>query len=453
MSILNDHIRFNRIIFRDQIFNGNYLQKAVDDCALYLDQNIRSNSRIVYLFAPNHIKTVIAFLGIIKTGRAALLVDPKVGKLEYEEMLADTKPSAIIKINPDPIDFDFGKEIELTDNQMDNSEISQLDDVCLLLYSNAEDGYAKAVMLTHRNLLSNASTIAVENRVNSDSISSALLPYHHIFGFQYGVITPLTGGGSILICDISTIRKLYRSAEEICRNKISHVYSVPIIFYLFSKSPHIDTISNQTYSIISGGYKLPSSLQMAFQRKWNSQIIEGYGLTESSAGCTWQCKGELNGVHSIGRAVSNYQVKIVNEINIDLPYNQKGEICIKGEGVMKGYFKHPESTKTSIINGWLHSGDYGTQDEKGHLYFCGLKKKMFNVAGNKAYPEEISRLMSKSGIVKHLELYSTYNELLGEEIHAKVTLSDSSSSAQEGFSKWCKYNLTPYKIPKRIVFS
>ncbi|MBN2036730.1 MAG: AMP-binding protein [Chitinispirillaceae bacterium] len=453
MPLLTDHIHFNRIIFRDRIFTGDYLQKAIDDFALYLDRNIRSNSRIVYLFAPNHIKTVIAFLGIIKTGRAALLVDPKVGKLEYEEMLADTKPSAIVEIDPAPIEFDFDKEIELTDNRMDDTEISQLDDVCLLLYSNAEDGYAKAAMLTHRNLLSNALTIAAENRANSDSISSALLPFHHIFGLQYGIITPFIGGGSILICDVSNIRKLYRDAEEICRNKISHVYSIPIIFYLFSKSPYIDKISNQIYSIISGGYKLPLSLQLAFKRKWNIQIIEGYGLTESSAGCTWQCKDDLNNVNSIGRAVTNYQVKIFNESNIEAPHNQKGEICIKGEGVMKGYFKHSESTKTSIINGWLHSGDYGTQDEKGYLYYCGLKKKMFNIAGNKAYPEEIIRLVSNSGLVNHLELYSIYNEIIGDEIHATVALSDSSTSAQENFRKWCKYNLTPYKIPKRIVFS
>jgi acyl-CoA synthetase (AMP-forming)/AMP-acid ligase II len=80
MTSLTDLVRFNRVIFRDQVFTGEYLKSAVGECARYLDDNIRSNSPIVYLIAPNHIKTIIAFLGIVKSGRAALLVDPKTGR-------------------------------------------------------------------------------------------------------------------------------------------------------------------------------------------------------------------------------------------------------------------------------------------------------------------------------------------------------------------------------------
>ena len=209
MTALTDFIRFNRIVFRDQVFTKEYMVKAIDGCARYLDKNIRSNSPVVYLVAPNHLKTIIGFLAIVKTGRAALLVDPKIGKIEYEEMLADTTPSALLRIDPQTIEFDCSKEVELTDYSMDTSLVAQLDDVAVMLYTAAEDGYAKAAMLTHRNLLSNAQVICEDNHVDASSTSCALLPFHHIFGLQYGVITPLIGNGTILVVDINRLDKKF----------------------------------------------------------------------------------------------------------------------------------------------------------------------------------------------------------------------------------------------------
>ena len=453
MTILTDSIRFNRVIFRDQVFTKEYLGRAVDECARHLDKNIRSNSPIVYLFGHNHIKTVIAFLAVAKTGRAALLVDPKTGKLEYEEMLADTRPSAIIKPEPETIAFDTVKEFEFTDAVMTGAEVNQLDDVAVMLYTAAEDGHAKAAMLTHRNILSHARIISEDNHVDSESISCALLPFHHVFGFQYGIITPLIDRGSILIVDISNSRRIDLIAGEICRYKTTQLYSVPLVYYLLSKSPHIESIGRQAYSLICGGYKLPPSLRARFEQKLKIPIYEGYGLTETSAGCTWQSRGSRDNNGSVGRAVRNCRVKIFDEANNEVPFGDKGEICVQGDNVTKGYFNHPEATRKAIINGWLHTGDYGKQDKNGNIFFCGLKKKMFNIAGNKAYPEETKRLLLKNENVERVELRSSYHDMTGDEIKAEITLKDKSPSSKESFLQWCNANVTKHKVPKTIIFS
>lgn len=450
--MLTDHIRFNRIIFRDRVFGPEYMNKEINAFARYLDRNIRSNSPIVYLFAPNHIKTVTAFFGIVKSGRAALLVDPGVGKLEYEEMLVDTTPSAIVKIDPLTFEFDYGKEIELTDVHMDEKKVMELDDVCLLLYTNAEDGYAKAAMLTHRNILTNAQAIAEGNHVDSQSVSCAILPFYHLYGFQNGIITPFIVNGSLLISNLSNMRKVNSIAEEVLSNKTSHIYSIPIIYYLLSKSPLMQGIAKQSYSLISGGYKLSQTILNIYIKKFNTPLYEGYGLTEASPVCTWQFKKDYDANGSIGRAIEYCKVKILDEFNHEVPLNEKEEICIQGENVMKGYFNYPEATRSTIINGWLHTGDYGSRDENGNVFFLGLKKRMFNVAGKKAYPQEVKRLLLKNDNIKEVEIFGEYIEMKGDQIRANITLKNNSAAAQRDFLNWCKSGLTPHKIPHLISF-
>ncbi len=451
MPMLTDRIRFNRIIFRDQVFTQEYCVKAIDECARHLDKNIRSNSPIVYCVAPNHIKTIIGFLAIVKSGRAALLVDPKTGKLEYEEMLADTMPSAIIRIDPETLEFDLGKEIELTDYRMDPALVRELDDVCILLYTAAEDGYAKAAMLTHHNIRSNALAIAEETGVHQQSISCVLLPFNHLYGFQNSVVVPLVAGNSELICTISDILKVNLIAGEISRCQVSHIYSVPLIYYLLSRSPHIERIGRQAYMLMSGGYKLPASLRERFERKLTIPIYEGYGLTEASPAFTCQSPGKQFEKASIGRPMVNYVVKIVDDTGNEVAFGEKGEIWFQGDTIMKGYFNHPEATRQKISDGWLRTGDYGKQDKNGNVFFLGLKKKMFNVAGNKVYPEEVKRLMMKNGNVETVDFRSDYEALTGDSIKAKVRFKTDSPSAMADLRTWCSTMLTKYKIPASMT--
>ncbi|MBN1131112.1 MAG: AMP-binding protein [Chitinispirillaceae bacterium] len=450
--MLTDHIRFNRIIFRDQVFTGDYLTRAVDECALFLDRHIRSNSPVVYLFAPSHIKTVIGFLAIAKTGRAALLVDPRVGKLEYEEMLEDTRPGAIIKIQPETIPFDLEKEITLTDAEMTREEIAQLEEVCLLKYSNAEDGYAKAAMLTHGNLRANAESIADGNNVDNHSLSCAILPLHHLYGFQNGMLTPFVANGAFLINELIDLRNTDQLVSTISKYKATHLYSIPIVYYLLSKIKGDKNIFKHVYSFISGAYKLPFSIRERFGKRFGMRLHEGYGLTEASPVCTWQFKQEPFEMLSVGRPIKGCEVKIFDENNQEAPFGEKGEIVIRGDHVMKGYFNHTDATNKTIINRWLKTGDYGKQDINGFVYFLGLKKEMFNVIGYKVYKNELIRMVMKNKIVESCDFSSHYDEIKGDQIKSKIKLTINDKRFIQDFHKWCTENISYFKHPKIIDF-
>lgn len=447
MSLLTDHIHFNRIIFRDRIFTGNYLQKAVDDFALFLDQNIRSNSRIVYLFAPNHIKTVIAFLGIIKTGRAALLVDPKVGKLEYEEMLADTKPSAIVKIDPETVEFDFRKEIELTDNKMDMSEISQLDEVCTLRYTAGHDGYMKATMLTHHNIFSTAKAIC-NCGVGENDITIALCPFCHLYSLQTGILAPGISHGTALIEEIE-LSKIRNIISSINKHKATHIYSVPAIYFIMCKHPDLQSFLKNVKHFICGGEKLPYQLFHRYREQFQIDIHEGYGLTEASPVCTWHYANDKIKPESVGRSFLCCEVLIVNDENKFLGSGDIGEVCIRGQNVMKGYFNNTIATTKILRNGLLHTEDIGYIDKEGYLFLTGLIKNQINIAGKKIYPLFLKRLICKNEMVLDCTFSFNSKNKIFPSIKALITLKNKNDNTIGLVENWCKENISRnifYKI-------
>ncbi len=279
-----------------------------------------------------------------------------------------------------------------------------------------------------------------------------MLPFHHLFGIQNGLLSPAVGGGSILIADISDIRKLSSIVDDILLHGVSHVYSVPLVYYLLSKSSRMHEVCRQAFQLITGGYKLSGSLRDRFEKKFSTHLYEGYGLTEAAPVCTSQSRSRPFAADSIGPALLDYQVGILDDAGRELPLNEKGEICIRGDNVMKGYFNRPDATEVALRGGWLHTGDWGKRDETGNIYFLGLIKKMYNVAGNKVYPEEVRRLMLRNGNVAGVELESNYDPLTGDRITAKIRLKDNADGAGQEFSRWCAKAIGPHKIPQTISF-
>jgi acyl-CoA synthetase (AMP-forming)/AMP-acid ligase II len=162
MPLLTDKLNFGNIYFRDKTYTPDIVSRSIDAVADCLNKRTISNSPFVYLFAPNHIKMVYALYGIIKSGRICVLVDPAIGKLELAEMMADTVPGALVRIDKSTDTFDFEKEFEFKDCTLEDKRLEGLEDVCLIVYTNASDGWAKGAMLTNENLLANAEALAKE---------------------------------------------------------------------------------------------------------------------------------------------------------------------------------------------------------------------------------------------------------------------------------------------------
>ena len=148
--------------------------------AIYLDKEKESKLPFIYLFAPNHVKTLIAYFAIIRSGSIVVLVDPNIGRLELQEMMDITPPSALVYIDNNSLEFNYQREISFCKQTKQVDASGDLDGVCTIVYSSADDGYAKPIMLTRRNIFTNAQAIKdlVLGYVTEESVGCALLPFH-----------------------------------------------------------------------------------------------------------------------------------------------------------------------------------------------------------------------------------------------------------------------------------
>ncbi len=201
----------------------------------------------------------------------------------------------------------------------------------------------------------------------------------------------------------------------------------------------------------SAAATMPREISARWTERFGRPVYEGYGLTECSP---FACYNHdfAHRFGSVGTPVENVEVKILDEEDREVPPGTWGEICIKGPGVMKGYWQRPEETAKALKNGWLHSGDTGTTDEDGYVFIVDRVKDMVNVAGFKVYPAEVEQVLYKHPAVKELAVYGIPHEKKGEVVKAAVVLQEGAAADAEEIVAFCRKNLAAYKVPAEISF-
>jgi long-subunit acyl-CoA synthetase (AMP-forming) len=230
------------------------------------------------------------------------------------------------------------------------------------------------------------------------------------------------------------------------------LYTVPSIYYLLSKVPGIDHRVKDILEFYSGGIQLSPFIYESFLKKSNKAIREGYGLTECSPGVGLDFENEKPVVSSFGKPMPGCDIKILDEKNLECLPDQKGEICISGDMVFKGYFNNEKATSRVLKNGWLHTGDFGKKDRHGNIYYLGLKKDMINVAGNNVYPKKLERLLKINKMVADVELFHEESVLQGHMVGARFHLHKKTENAQKELKQWCYENINNIILPKIWLF-
>ncbi len=451
MNELSKNLNFSKIYFKGNTFDNKLIMEAIDHLSKYLSQNTVSDSPFIILFTYNHIKSIIAYFAILKAGKIAVILDPASKSIEIAEMIEDTDPAALIILNTSSLSFHYNEEIVFRKSSPEFMILSDISNVVTIAYTNAEDGYPKGAMLTEENLLAEAHTIIDVENINKNTVNCALLPYHHLFGLVNGILVPALAGCSSLICDL-LILDLTKLVLDIDMYNVTNIYAVPSLYYLLAKIPDIGIRFKKIRSYISGGSKLSPNIYDSFRKHTGGIIREGYGLTESSPACTINYLEEEVNLDSVGKILPCCDIKIMDDSNRACKHGDIGEICISGKNVFKGYFNNLPVTSSTLIDGWLHSGDYGKTDRYGNVYFAGLKKNMLNVAGINVYPKELERLMMKNPNAHSVKVFGEESVLQGHTAKAKVELNDKSAESELLFKEWCKININPKKLPKIISF-
>jgi long-chain acyl-CoA synthetase len=331
------------------------------------------------------------------------------------------------------------------------------DDTAVMLYTSGTTGQAKGAELTHLNMTVNAMVVreltlpvigAVEN------ITAVTLPLFHSFGQTAQMNAVLYAGGTLVLLprfDPATL------LAAIKRERVTHWAGVPTMYWgllehVKKNKVDVSDVSASLRLAISGGSSMPVELMKAFEQTFSVRIIEGYGLSETAPVATFNHLERPAKPGTVGQPVFGVQVRCVDDNDEPVPVGTPGEVVIRGNNVMKGYYKRPEATAEALRGGWFHTGDIGAFDSEGYLSIVDRKKDMIIRSGLNVYPREIEEVLLTHSAVALAAVVGVPDSRLGEEIKAFVVLKQGVTISAEELLTWCQQQLAAYKYPRLIEF-
>jgi len=195
---------------------------------------------------------------------------------------------------------------------------------------------------------------------------------------------------------------------------------------------------------------MPVEVLTAFEGRFGVPIQEGFGLSETSPVASFNTSDKPRKPGSIGYPVWGVDLCIVDDDDQPLPDGERGEICIRGHNVMKGYLGRPDATAEALKNGWFHSGDIGYRDEDGCYFIVDRKKDMILRGGFNVYPREVEEVLYEHGAIAEAAVVGVPHESHGEEVKAFVSFVAGKTAEEEDIVAWCKDRLAAYKYPRVV---
>lgn len=343
--------------------------------------------------------------------------------------------------------------IELDDQSYAVKISAEIDtsQTALILFTSGTTGNPKGVMLSHDNLIANTLSIVKYLQLTKDDEVYCVLPFTYSYGNSV-LQTHIYAGACIQLGQSMLYPQ--RIAEDLLNKSITGFSGVPSTFQiLLHKTSFSKTPPALRYITQAGGAMNTSTTTELLSLLPNTDIFVMYGQTEASARLSYLPPDMLlKKVGSIGIAIPGVTLTICNEQYEPLPNNQTGELIAKGDNIMQGYFNNPEETQTTLVNGWLHTGDLGYIDNDGFIYIQGRKTQMIKSGANRIHPEEIEEIISECINVSEVAVTGIEDSLLGQLIAAFIVLKKGHTAEEKIIRSHCRQNLPPHKQPKLIYW-
>lgn len=331
------------------------------------------------------------------------------------------------------------------------------EDLAFLQYTGGTTGVSKGATLTHGNLIANvlqvnafcSSTLDIKNQPNPVFVSA--LPLYHIFGLTAGAIfCALVGGRQLLI---TNPRDLKSFIKDLAKLPPSNFPAVNTMFNALINHPDFIKLDFSRLKLaLGGGMSVQKAVAERFQEITGVPICEAYGLSETSPGVLFNPTDLRSFTGQTGLPLPSTIVKIVNDEGVELPFEEAGEIVVKGPQVMRGYWNRDDETaKAMTSDGYFKTGDIGIMNKQGYVRIVDRKKNMILVSGFNVYPNEIEDIVARHPKVLESAAVGVENEHSGEVVKLFVVKKDGSLTEAE-LMNFLKEFLTSYKRPKYIEF-
>jgi len=323
------------------------------------------------------------------------------------------------------------------------------EDVAACLYTSGTTGRPKGAMLTHRNLLANIQSFREILHVTEEDVFLTVLPMFHAFAATVMFLEPLSVGATIVV-EPRFAPDL--TLKAIAEHRVTLFGGVPTLFAVLAGLPRPPADFSSWRLCLSGGAPLPPAVLEAFEAKFGVPIYEGYGPTECAPVLTVNRPLGVRKVGSVGPAIPQVELRIVDEAGHPLPPGEVGEIVARGPNVMQGYLNRPAETAEVLRNGWYHTGDLGRVDQDGYYYIVDRKKDLILVGGLNVYPREVELALASHPAVAEAAVIGVPDPVRGEVPRALVVLRDGQQADTQELLQWCRQRLANYKVPRTIAF-
>jgi long-chain acyl-CoA synthetase len=419
----------------------------------------------VALCAPNSYAWLVFYFGALKAGAVAVTFSHLLMKDELTRTLADCQPKILFTVDeklehledyrerpyPELVVCDHGdiSYVRLAEKGSPSFRTVDRDrqDTAAILYTGGTTGVPKGAMLTHQNIQASVFNVAHYERSTPDDRALCFLPLNHVFA-QIHIVgaTVFSGGGLVL----QPAFDLEEALEAVDRHRVTKLLAVPTIYIRLLRLPDLrERITPVRYS-----FSAAASMAAEVVRQWKDEtgldIYESYGMTESASMVTYN-HYYRHVIGSVGTPVSVVEVEIRDPQGNRLEQGERGEICIRGPNITKGYLNNPEETASAFWGDWFRSGDIGVMDEDGYLYIVDRLKDMIITGGENVYPREVEELLYTRPEVLECALVGLPDQEYGERVTAFIIQREGHQVDPSSLKDFLKARLANFKVPKEFI--
>ncbi|MEA2049501.1 MAG: long-chain-fatty-acid--CoA ligase [Campylobacterota bacterium] len=459
---------------------NNQLKDKIDTFADFLIHSGIKKDDKVAMVMENSEYFIISLFAITKIGAVAVPINNFLKNEELEYILNNSNVKILITsdnfkeqfkgiekttqiektvwvrsdITPDNINFCFDDILTNHIFKTTNIQYPSLDDIAVIVYTSGTTGHPKGAMLSHKNILSNCISGSIRFDIVPKDRFIVYLPMFHSFTLSIMIMLPLYNNCSVVI--VKSIFPFANVLKQVLLKRVTIFLGAPQIYNALNKAkiPWYFMWFNCIRGFVSGSAPLSEQVLIDFKNKFKkATVMEGYGLSECSPAVAINPFEKQKSL-SVGIPLPSYEVKIVDEELLELKTNEVGELIVKGDCVMQGYYNNEEATNSTIVNGWLKTGDLGKKDEDGYIYVVDRKKDLIISKGVNIYPREIEELIYKLDDVDASAVVGIEDETKDEKIVAFIQLKEDLKTDinEKDVKKYLKEHLANFKVPKHIYF-
>jgi long-chain acyl-CoA synthetase len=429
-------------------------------------RGVKSGDRVAMIM-PNVLYFPIVYYAILRIGAIAVPMNPllKAGEISFAWNDCGVKLAVVFPLFGEEAakaGSVTGTEVIITVPGKFDAELAQTErtervagltgeETAVILYTSGTTGQPKGAELTHANLSSNVrTTIETLLPMGPGDVIFGGLPLFHSFGQTVGLNAAMAGGACLTMLPKFDAEQ---ALSIISSDRVTIFLGVPTMYVglLAAKNrEHLDTSSLKVAA--SGGASLPVEVLRGVEQAFGFRLLEGYGLSETSPVASFNHPDRPSKPGSVGTPIRGVEFGLRDEEDREVADGEIGEIVIRGENVMKGYWNQPEATAEAMRGGWFHSGDLARRDEDGFYFIVDRKKDMIIRNGFKVYPREVEEILYTHPAVAEAAVFGVPDASCGEEVAALVTLKEGASSTDEELRNYVKEQIAAFKYPRIIRF-